>query len=574
MKEADAAEVRELAQGLSRSELIATLLLHRGVDSVEAAERFLKPRLSGLPDPFSMKGMEEAVVRIVAAIEAGERVCVWGDYDVDGVTSSSQLIWFFRTLGLQLEYLVPDRFADGYGLNEAGIRELCARGVQLIITVDCGVSNVSEVAVANALGTDVIIVDHHQLPPVLPPALAILDPHQDDCPYPYKGLAACGVTFQLLIALRARLRERGFFASRPEPDLREFLDLTAIGTIADMVPLTGVNRIIVTYGLETLWTTPRPGVRALCEVSRLQPQRVRAGSVGFQLGPRINAAGRMAHASAGVELMTTEDSAYALEVANGVDEHNLARREVQQSIFEAACVIADEHPEPAERRSLVLAAEGWHTGVVGIVASKVVERYHRPAILLAIDGDVAKGSARSIPGFKLVEHLRALDEYLDKYGGHDYAAGMTLPVSKLAAFTEAFEARAREALEPRHLRKRLRIDAEVPLQWVGSALISDLETLAPFGQGNPEPVLMAKHVRVFDARTVGKDQIHVKLRLDAGWGTIDAIAFSQVAQMPTLGSFIDVAYVPEYNIYRGEARLQLRVKAMRPSSMEDLQPHG
>ncbi|MCA9513900.1 MAG: single-stranded-DNA-specific exonuclease RecJ, partial [Myxococcales bacterium] len=421
-----------------------------------------------------------------------------------------------------------------------------------------------EVAVAKEHGADVIVVDHHKVPPVVPDAVAVLDPHQSDCPYPDKRLAACGVTWVLLVALRARLRELGTFAGRKEPDLREWLDLTAIGTVADMVPLVGLNRVITHYGLGQVGISARPGVKALREVSGLGADRpITAGSVGFQLGPRINAAGRMAHASAGVELMTTEDVAVAALSAAGVDAYNLERRAVQDEIFEEAVAIVGEL---GDRRALVLAKEGWHSGVLGIVASKLVERFNRPTILLAIEEGVAKGSARSACGLKLVDHLTRLEAMLVKYGGHDYAAGLTLAAAQLEAFTAAFEAEARGFITDDRLARRLRVDAEVPLELVDFALIEDIRRLAPYGQGNPEPVFVARDVMVYDARLVGEDKRHVKLRLAAGHRGLDAIAFGLADHAPEPGSRVDVAYVPETNEWMGEIRLQARVRALRPAA--------
>ena len=564
LREPDVEVVQRLDDALGVGRLMATLLANRGLDDPAEARRFLDPRLADLPDPFAMKGMAAAVDRILAALDAGERICIWGDYDVDGVTSAAQLLAFFEAIACPAEYFVPDRFVDGYGLAEPRIRELAARGVDLLITVDCGVSAVAEVAVANELGLDVIVVDHHQVPPVVPDALVVLDPVQSGCLYPYKGLAACGVTFMLLIALRQRMRAQGRFSGAPQPDLRRWLDLTAIGTVADMVPLTGVNRVIVARGLRVITSGQRPGVEALCKVAGVEAGRVTAGRIGFHLGPRINAAGRVAHAGAGVELLTTRDPAAARTTAEQVDAWNLERRELQQAVFEEACAQVDAGPDPAERRAIVVASEGWHPGVVGIVASKLVERYHRPTVVLCLEGGVAKGSARSISGFRLVAHLRLIDELLVAYGGHDHAAGLTLAASDVERFAAALDDQARAALEPRHLRPRLSIDAAAPLDRVSFALVESLARLAPHGMGNPEPALLATGVLVRDRRVVGKDGSHLKLTLDAGGDSLDAIAFGMAHLSPEPGDLVDIVYVPEINWYRGNARLQLRLRGLRP----------
>lgn len=566
IREPDAQQVDALREGLELDTLIATLLVNRGIVDLDEARAFLDPRLAALPDPFLMKGMKAAVTRVLRAVDGGETICVWGDYDVDGVTSASQVVKFFEVAGLPIEWFVPDRFIDGYGVNGARLPELRERGVDLLITVDCGITSVREVEIARELGMDVVIIDHHQVPPTLPAAVAVLDPIQAGCAFPDKRLAACGVTFMFLVALRSRMRQLGRFQGREEPDLRRWLDLTAIGTVADMVPLLGVNRVIVHHGLLQMAHTDWPGVRALCRVARVAPDGVSAGRIGFHLGPRINAAGRVAHASAGIELLTTSDERVAEAIARQVDAHNDERRALQDDVFRAACAQADEHPDPEARRSVVLAGEGWHPGVLGIVASKLVERYHRPTIVMTIEEGVAKGSARSISGFRLVEHLRALDAHLTRYGGHDHAAGLSLPAEGLPAFMAAFEDLARAALEPRHLRARLRIDSTAPLDLLTRELVETLTRLGPYGMGNPEPSLVALGVRVIEARPVGTDQTHLKLTLDGGRYPVDGIAFGMADLQPLPGDRIDVVYVPEINSYRGQDSLQIRVKAMRPSA--------
>jgi single-stranded-DNA-specific exonuclease len=564
--EPDRALVEELVTGLGTTPVIGALLVNRGLKTTEAAREFLEPRLDRMPNPFLMQGMEPAVDRILAALDRGEPICVWGDYDVDGVTSASQLLAFFAEIGAPIRYFVPDRFRDGYGLNGDRLRELAAEGVRLVITVDCGISNAGEVDLASELGVDVVVVDHHQVPPLVPRAAAILNPHQPGCPWPEKGLAACGVAWVLCVALRMRLRERGHFAERAEPDLRRWLDLTAIGTVADMVPLTGLNRTIVQHGLGQIERSDRAGVRALVEVSHLAGLKMTAGRIGFHLGPRINAAGRLRHAGAGVELLTAGASEQARKIAREIDQVNDERREVQERIELEACELADRHPDPAGRRSIVLAQPGWHAGVLGIVCSKLIERYHRPTILLAVEDGQAKGSARSIHGFKLVEHLRQLEGFLDKYGGHDHAAGLTLRAERLEAFAAAFEALAREKLTPQALEPILKLDVELPVDGVGFDLVEQLQRLEPFGMGNPEPVFLARGVRVLDTRQVGGEGKHLKLVLEAAGTGLDAIAFGHGHRAVQPGQKLDLAYVPELNSYRGKNGLQLRIKGLRPSA--------
>jgi single-stranded-DNA-specific exonuclease len=518
-----------------------------------------------MPDPFLMKGMEEAVTRILAAFEAGETICVWGDYDVDGVTSASQIIDFCAAIERPVRFFVPDRFTDGYGLHPERIRELAQDGVDLLITVDCGISNVVEVEVAREGGMDVIIVDHHQVPPELPRAHAVIDPIQEGCDYPFKGLAACGVTFMLLVALRMRLRKQGFFEGRTEPDLKDWLELAAIGTVADLVPLRELNRTLVHHGLAQIRHTRRPGVEALCAVAGVTPDKVTAGRVGFHLGPRINAAGRVAHASAGVELLTTKDPEAARQMADDIDRHNRDRQALQKSVFEQARDIAERAPDADTRRILVVSSEGWHEGVVGIVASKLVDRFHLPAIVLSVTDGVAKGSARSIQGFHLVDNLRAVEGMLTAFGGHYHAAGLTLPEEGIDDLRAALDARARDQLTDFQLTRRMRVDAEIPLSQLTYELAETLLRLAPYGMGNPEPSLVSRRVDVLDYRLVGKERTHVKLILDAGSREMDAIAFSMAEHQLLFEDPVDILYIPEINEWNGRKTLQVRVKDVRAS---------
>jgi single-stranded-DNA-specific exonuclease len=566
LREGDSQAAQRLVDQLSLDPLVATLLANRGITTPEEAERFLSPRLRDMPDPFLMKGMEEAVTRILAAFEGGETICVWGDYDVDGVTSASQFIDFCAAIERPVRFFVPDRFRDGYGLHPDRIRELAQDGVDLLITVDCGISNVHEVEVAREGGMDVIIVDHHQVPPELPRAIAVIDPIQEGCDFPFKGLAACGVTFMLLVALRMRLREQGFFKGRTEPDLRDWLELAAIGTVADMVPLRGLNRTLVHHGLAQIRHTRRPGVEALCAVAGVTPDKVTAGRVGFHLGPRINAAGRVAHASAGVELLTTTDPQAAAQMANDIDRHNRDRQALQKSVFEEARAMAERAPDADTRRMVIVACEGWHEGVVGIVASKLVDRFHLPAIVLSVTDGVAKGSARSIQGFHLVDNLRAVEGLLTAFGGHYHAAGLTLPAEGIDDLRAALDARARDQLSDSQLTRRLRIDAEISLSQLTYELAETLLTLAPYGMGNPEPSLVSRGVEVLDYRLVGKERTHVKLTLDAGSRELDAIAFSMAEQQMLFEDPIDILYIPEINEWNGRRTLQVRVKDVKASA--------
>lgn len=561
LTDADPLAISRLGGALGISPLVARLLLNRGLSEPEAAGRFLAPRLADLHDPSLMRGMGAAVARILRAVDNGEKITVWGDYDVDGVTSASLLLLFFRDVRIAADYFIPDRFADGYGLSAERLGDLARGGTTLVITVDCGVSNAAEVAHAAALGVDVIVIDHHHVPDELPQAAALVNPLQPGCEYPYKRMAAAGLTFHLLVALRAALRERGHFAAAPMPDLREYLDIAAIGTVADVVPLTGVNRILTWHGLRRIPMSRRPGVVALCEVSGAKGRPVTAGTVGFQIGPRINAAGRLSRASKGVEMLLSESLEAAMEVAVEVDRENRARRAIEQRMLEEALAQAEGQGDPSARRAFVLASESFHAGVVGIVASKVVERYHRPTVVVALDGGIGKGSARSVEGFHLVDGLGQCGDELLGYGGHAHAAGLTVSADRVASFAARFEAVAREALTDELLVPKLRLDAELRLSDVTFDLVADTDRLAPFGAGNPRPTFVARGVRVVRSRAVSGG--HLQLTVEQDGAVQGCIAFRMAERAPAVDSHIDIAFRPELNEWNGQTRIQLQIRDFR-----------
>lgn len=552
-----------LARAVGCSVLVARLLVQRGLEEPEAARRFLEPRLADLEDPLRMAGMAAAVERILAADARGEKITIWGDYDVDGVTSASLLWRFFAQVGIPVDVFVPDRFRDGYGLNGDRLDELAERGTRLVIAVDCGVTSHREIRRARERGVDVIVVDHHHPQAELPPAAAVVNPLQPGCAYSYKKMAAVGLTFHLVVALRGALRERGRFAPGREPDVRELLDLVSIGTVADVVPLTGTNRILAWHGLRRVPQSRHAGVRALCHVSGLEGKEVGAGQVGFQLGPRINAAGRLSSATKGVELLTSPSYEAALAIAHDVDRENRERQTIEARILEEAVEQALAQGDPGARRALVLASPSWHAGVVGIVASKVVERFHRPTFVIAVDGGVGKGSGRSIEGFHLVEGLDRCAADLVGYGGHAHAAGVTVAAERIPAFAARLDAVARERLTDGHLTPTLRLDAEVPLAAVTWDLVADVGRLAPFGSGNPRPTFLARGVRVRATREVGRG--HLKMVVEQGPALLDCIGFRMADRAPAPGDVVDLAYRPEINEFRGERRLQLELRDLRPA---------
>jgi single-stranded-DNA-specific exonuclease len=556
---ADGEGAARLASALGLHPLAARVLAARGHADPAAAEAFLAARLQDLPDPFTMKGMDAAVARLVRAVEEGERIACYGDYDVDGVTSTTLLAGFLRASGADVVTYVPHRLVEGYGLNVAAVEKLASQGVRLLVTLDCGITSAPEVRAATALGLDAVVVDHHTVPVELPAAAAILNPHQPGCGYPSKDLAAVGVTFALVMALRKALRARGRFGERrPEPNLKDALDLVALGTVADVVSLVGANRILVRAGLEVLATSRRPGVRALKRVAGIpEGVPVGAGQVGFRLAPRINAAGRLDDAGRGVRLLLSADPAEAEALASELDRENQARQEIERRILAEA--IEDAGARVREGvRGLVLARDGWHAGVVGIVASRIVERFHRPAVLVALADEGGKGSGRSIEGFHLHDALSACASHLARFGGHRHAAGVTVDRDRLPAFRAAFEEHAAARLSDEDLVPRCRIDAWVEQGEVTERAAEDLARLGPFGAGHPEPVFALRGAPT-KARTVGANGAHLKL----GLGGLDAIGFGMGDRIAACGGALEAAFSIGFDEWDGTRRLQLKLRDVR-----------
>jgi len=558
----DEAAVARLRQELGLHPLAARALAARGFTEPAAAERFLAPRLEDLPDPFALKGMEPAVARIARALASKERIACYGDYDVDGVTSTALLLRFLAASGGDVVSYTPHRLREGYGLNQAAVGRLAGQGVRLLVTLDCGITSVAEVEEARRLGLDVVVVDHHTVPVELPAAAAILNPHQPGCGYPSKHLAAVGVAFNLALALRRRLREQGRYgAAHPEPNLKEALDLVALGTVADVVPLVEVNRVLVRWGLVEIARARRPGLRALLRVAGVAAGApVTASQVGFRLAPRINAAGRLDDAGRGVRLLLASDEGAALPLAEELDRENRARQELERQMLEEALADAGGLVEKGSR-GLVLFREGWHPGVVGIVASRVAERFHRPAVLVGVSDGVGKGSGRSVEGFHLYDALAACSGHLTRFGGHRHAAGVTIEPASLGAFRQAFERYAGERLSDDDLVPRTRIEGWAKADLLDERGASDLSKLAPFGAGNAEPVFGVRG-RPARARQVGAGGVHLKLTL----AERDAIGFSLGDRYPLCSAPVDAAVSLGFDEWDGTRRLQLRLRDIRASS--------
>lgn len=543
--------------------LLARLLANRGVRDPREALCYLNPTLSSLPDPLLLSGMEVSVERLRLALSRGERVCVHGDYDVDGVSSVALLISFFRAVGIDCFSYIPKRLSEGYGLSPQGVSAARERGATVMVTVDCGISSVAEALLCREAGIDLIITDHHAPPETLPDAFAVINPLLPGCRYPFKSLAGVGVAFNLVIALRARLRAQGCFPDG-EPDLREYLDLVALGTVADVVPLLGANRVLVAYGLKELTTSTRPGVRALMEVAGVSGE-VGCGAVGFRLAPRINAAGRLEDAALGLELLLTADGAKAKEIAAALDDSNAERQSLERATLEEARVML-EAGACRGRSSIVLGSELWHPGVIGIVASRIAELFHRPVILFAFEGGTGRGSGRSIARFHLLDAIRSCAGHLLRYGGHSHAAGLSIAREELERFTLSFDAAAAGALDADALTPSTAYDLELDVAQIDMALPAELERMKPFGMGNPEPLFLLRDATVSACRVL--KGAHLKLSLACGGRSFDAIGFG-LADKGIREGRVDLLFSPGINVWNGKSSLQLIVKDLRARGVEE-----
>lgn len=555
----DRTVTKRLTHETEISSLVAMLLVNRGLSEPSAAARFLASTLAELHDPFLLLGMDRAVERLAVAVARRERVCVYGDYDVDGISAVALLISFFRTIGLDCFYHIPKRLETGYGLSREGVENIALQGANVIVTVDCGITANDESRLCSSLGIDLIITDHHTPGAEIPSACAVINPHQPACPFPFKYLAGVGVAFNLMIAFRSRLRKEGHFDGGGEPNLREYLDLVALGTIADIVPLLDENRIFVKYGLVELTQSARVGVQALKSVAGVSGQ-VSCGAVGFRLAPRLNAAGRLEDAALGVELLLCDDRGKAAEIAARLDASNSERQGLEQEILRDALAKVKGSARFKHRKSIVLASSEWHPGVIGIVASRIVDLFHRPTILIALQNGSGRGSGRSIPSFHLHDALHACSEHLLKFGGHKYAAGLSVDEATLESFVERFDEVAQGLLGDSDLTPELVIDGELGAEELTLELAELIEQLSPFGMGNPEPVFMLRGAAVVDRQIVKEH--HLKLRLSAGGRVLEAIGFN-MAQGKALPTILDVAFSLETNRWNGRQRLQLKLKDFR-----------
>ena len=547
---------------LGLSPLTTRVLLNRGITNTDQARRFLFPALSDLPDPFSMKDMEKAIGRISRAIREKERITLFGDYDVDGTTATALLLLFLKRAGARVDFYLPHRQKEGYGLSIEAIKKIHAQGTKLMITADCGITNAEEIRWAMENELDVIVTDHHEVPEFLPPALAVLNPKQKNCPYPFKELAGVGVAFNLVIALRSALRREGFFSEREVPNLKEYLDLVALGTVSDVVPLIGVNRILAKFGLMQLTLSARPGIVALKGVSGIGEMPVDTTGINFRFAPRINAAGRLGDAEEVVRLFVSKDETEAREIAAHLNDLNSLRQRIEEKILAEARDMIDALAADQKRKSFVLASHDWHPGVIGIVASRLAEEYNRPTILIALKENLGKGSGRSIDPFSLYQGLKACRSWVEKFGGHEQAAGLVIRQECIPSFSQAFEEVVARNLTEEDFIPCLALDGLAKLEQMNESFLSELESLAPFGTGNPEPILGLEDLAVLDSRRVGNG--HLRLRIKEGRFIREAIGFRMASWHPLSREHMNMAFSPQISTYQGRRTLQLKIVDLQP----------
>jgi single-stranded-DNA-specific exonuclease len=553
----DHAQVDALARDLGVSPITARLLCIRGIIDPAGAQRFLTPSLADLHDPLALADMRAARDRTLAAVARGERIAIHGDYDVDGVTSTVILRRALELMGANVTHFLPERLRDGYGLQPATIDRLHAEGVHLLISVDCGIRGVEAAQRARAVGMDLIITDHHEPDLDLPSALAVINPKRHDCSYPDKNLAGVGVALKLVQAL--------CMATGRDRLVPAFVKVAAIGTLADVVPLTGENRVIAKLGLGMLSKGPhKVGLRALLDVCGLTGKELDSYHIGFVLAPRVNAAGRMSTPDIAARLLLTSDETMAADaraLAEQLDGENLRRQQEEAAIVASARKVVDTDPEIGSRTVLVIAGEGWHRGVIGIVASKLVDTFHRPAIVLSIDGDVAYGSCRSIPSFNILAALESCGDAMVAFGGHKQAAGLTIDATRIRELRARINEFADERLGPDDLRPRLWIDGSLAFRSIGSQVASELTALAPFGAANPCPIFRADRVEIVDGPRLVKER-HLKMAFRQDGRVLRGIAWRAADRVPFVTehrSAIDLAFSLEQDTWNGERYLQLSV---------------
>ncbi len=564
--EQECAEAEILSEDIGISPVLCRLLRKRGVRTAAEAKKFFRPSLLDLHDPFLMDGMDAAVARINKALGRKERILVYGDYDVDGTTAVALVYRFLQQFTTNIAYYIPDRDNDGYGVSFKGIDYAKETGVTLVIVLDCGVKAVDEIAYAKSLGIDFIVCDHHVQDEVLPPAVAILNPKLTGASYPYPHLSGCGVGFKLM---QAFAKDNGIEFSQLIP----YLDLVAVSIASDIVPIMGENRILAYHGLRQINHNPSTGLRAIIEVCGLKDKEIKINDIIFKIGPRINASGRIQTGQEAVDLLTEKDFTKALALSNQINEYNEARKDLDKSMTEEANRIVDNLEGLADKRSIVLYNEDWHRGVIGIVASRLTELFYRPSVVLTKTNDIATGSARSVADFDVYKAIESCRDLLDNFGGHPYAAGLSLKVENIEEFTQRFEEYVSENIQPMQTEANIHIDEELAFEEINYKLYNDLKRFEPFGPDNPKPIFCTR--RVYDygtSRVVGRNQEHIKLELvdSQTANVVNGIAFGQSSQARYIKSkqAFDICYTVEDNTHKRN-EVQLLIESIKPYTHEE-----
>ena len=553
---------RKLAKGLGISPILGQLLIERGITTVASARKFFHPQLPDLHDPFLMKDMDAAVARLNRAMGRKERILIYGDYDVDGTTAVSLVYKFIQQFYSNIDYYIPDRYNEGYGVSFKGVDYAVETGVSLVIVLDCGIKAVEEVAYAKERGIDFIICDHHVPDEVMPPAVAILNAKRPDNTYPYEHLSGCGVGFKFMQAFAI---SNGIEFHHLIP----LLDLVAVSIASDIVPIMGENRILAYHGLKQINSNPSVGLKAIIDVCGLTEKEITIGDIVFKIGPRINASGRIQNGKEAVDLLTEKDFTAALEKAGQINQYNETRKDLDKSMTEEANHIVESLEGLADRRSIVLYNESWHRGVIGIVASRLTEIYYRPAVVLTRTNNLATGSARSVSGFDVYKAIEYCRDLLENFGGHTYAAGLSMKVENVPAFTKRFEEFVAHHILPEQTSAVIDIDAEIDFKDITPKFFNDLKKLNPFGPKNEKPIFCTHHVYDYGtSKVVGREQEHIKLELvdNKSSKVMNGIAFGQSSQaryIKTKRAF-DICYTIEENTHkRGE--VQLQIEDIKPS---------
>lgn len=557
--EADSAKVAGLQTALKIHPILCELLVQRGIEDFDKAKQFFRPSLNDLHDPWLMKDMDKAVTRITKAFDENESIMVFGDYDVDGTTSVATLYQFLKNIHPTIDFYIPHRYREGYGVSKMGIDHAKVTGISLIISVDCGIKSTELISYAKELGIDFIICDHHLPDPILPPAVAILNAKQIDCGYPYKELCGCGVVFKLISALAQAY-------NLPDSSYLQYLDLVATAIAADIVPLTDENRTMAFFGLEKVNENPSHGILALLELAK-QNRPIRISNLVFAVAPRINAAGRMDDAKKAVQLFIEKEYQGALDVASLLQQDNLDRREADSSISEEAFAEIENDAAHLNKKSTVVFQPHWHKGVVGIVASRLIEKHYKPTIVLTQNGDIVSGSARSVQGFNLYEALHACRAHLLGYGGHFAAAGMTMNIDQLEAFKEAFEKAVADRITPEQMVPEISINAQLPLDQISMQFFQIIAQMEPFGPDNMRPIFIAKNVRDTGYSKLVKEA-HISFNLTQGNNSVRGIGYNMPDKIDIVksGKPFDIVFQLQLNEWQGTQSVQIQVMDLKAAA--------